>query len=185
MPSTASAATWRSSSSARRSDIAGYLELHIEQGVVLQNNKIDLGLVTAIVGITRIEDRIRGRRRPCRHDADGIPPRRHAWRPPQLMLFVAERAREFAGRGKQGHFVATTGILDIRPNAANVVPGRARMVFDIRAEDRRADRRIPRRARCRKQGDRGHSFGVERSADSPCCRAPSRPICDAGTCSIC
>ncbi len=50
------------------------------------------------------------------------------------MLFVAERAREFAGRGS-GHFVATTGILDIRPNAANVVPGQARMVFDIRAED--------------------------------------------------
>ena len=37
---------------ARRSDIAGFLELHIEQGAVLQNRKIDLGLVTGIVGIT-------------------------------------------------------------------------------------------------------------------------------------
>ena len=55
------------------------------------------------------------------------------WRPRALVLFVAERAREFAGRGN-GHFVATTGILEIRPNAANVVPGQARMVFDIRAE---------------------------------------------------
>jgi N-carbamoyl-L-amino-acid hydrolase len=52
----------------------------------------------------------------------------------QLTLFVAVRARQFARRG-QGHFVATTGILDIRPNATNVVPGQARMVFDIRAED--------------------------------------------------
>ena len=47
---------------------------------------------------------------------------------------MSEQAHDFAAR-KQGHFVATTGILEIHPNASNVVPGRARMVFDIRAED--------------------------------------------------
>jgi N-carbamoyl-L-amino-acid hydrolase len=117
---------------ARRSDVAGYFELHIEQGVVLQNNKIDLGLVTAIVGITRIEIKFQGAA-----DHAGTTPmglRRDAGlAAAALTLFVSERAREFAGRGS-GHFVATTGILDIQPNAANVVPGHARMVFDIRAE---------------------------------------------------
>ncbi len=55
------------------------------------------------------------------------------------MLFVVRARAELAARGS-GHFVATTGILDIRPNAANVVPGQARMVFDIRAENACADR---------------------------------------------
>jgi N-carbamoyl-L-amino-acid hydrolase len=118
---------------ARRSDIAGYLELHIEQGVVLQNNKIDLGLVTAIVGITRVEIVFDGA---ADHAGTTLMEYRKdaSLAAAQLLLFVSECARTFAGR-KQGHFVATAGILEIHPNAANVVPGRARMVFDIRAED--------------------------------------------------
>ena len=118
---------------ARRDDIAGYLELHIEQGVVLQNNKVDLGLVTAIVGITRVEvvfdgaaDHAGTTLMELRKDA--------SLAAAQMLLFVSAQAQSFAAR-KQGHFVATTGILEIHPNASNVVPGRARMVFDIRAED--------------------------------------------------
>jgi beta-ureidopropionase / N-carbamoyl-L-amino-acid hydrolase len=34
-----------------------------------------------------------------------------------------------------GYFVTTAGVIEVEPNAANVVPGRARLVFDIRAED--------------------------------------------------
>lgn len=118
---------------ARRSGIAGFLELHIEQGLVLQNNRIDLGLVTAIVGITRIEIVFKGAadhagttQMQDRHDAS-LPAA-------QLILFAAEQARALAARGK-GHFVATTGVVEIKPNAANVVPGEARLVFDIRAEN--------------------------------------------------
>ncbi|ARQ00240.1 Zn-dependent hydrolase [Pseudorhodoplanes sinuspersici] len=116
-----------------RSDIAGYLELHIEQGVVLQNNKIDLGLVTAIVGITRIEVVFEGA---ADHAGTTLMEYRKdaSLAAAQLMLFVNERANALAAR-KQGRFVATTGILNIEPNASNVVPGRARLVFDIRAED--------------------------------------------------
>ena len=44
----------------------------------------------------------------------------------RLILDVAAKAREFAARGR-GHFVATTGILEQQPNAANVVPGRCRL----------------------------------------------------------
>jgi N-carbamoyl-L-amino-acid hydrolase len=118
---------------ARRSDIAGYLELHIEQGVVLQNNKIDLGLVTAIVGITRVEVVFEGA---ADHAGTTLMEYRKdaSLAAARLLLFVNERAEAFAAR-KQGHFVATAGILDIHPNASNVVPGRARLVFDIRAED--------------------------------------------------
>ncbi|MBX9844685.1 MAG: Zn-dependent hydrolase [Xanthobacteraceae bacterium] len=118
---------------ARRSDIAGYLELHIEQGVVLQSNKVDLGLVTAIVGITRIEVIFEGA---ADHAGTTLMDYRKdaSLAAAQLLLFGSQRAHAFAAR-RQGHFVATTGVFEIHPNASNVVPGRARMVFDIRAED--------------------------------------------------
>jgi beta-ureidopropionase / N-carbamoyl-L-amino-acid hydrolase len=117
---------------ARREDIAGYFELHIEQGIVLESSGVDLGLVTAIVGIARVEIVFEGAA-----DHAGATPmhrRRDAGlAAARLALDVADRARAFAERGR-GHFVATMGILTLEPNAANVVPGRARMVFDIRSE---------------------------------------------------
>ena len=119
-------------SEARREGLAGYLELHIEQGIVLESQGIDLGIVTAIVGIARVEIVLEGSA-----DHAGTTPmdrRRDAGlAAARLSLEVAAKARQFVNLG-QGHFVATTGILLVEPNAANVVPGRARMVFDIRAE---------------------------------------------------
>lgn len=119
-------------SSARRSDVAGYLELHIEQGAVLQQSRTDLGVVTSIAGIARIEVIFAGAA-----DHAGTTPmsyRRDAGlAAASLSLLVCERAHDFAARG-EGHFVATTGVLDIEPNAANVVPGRARVIVDVRAE---------------------------------------------------
>ena len=119
---------------ARRFDIAAYLELHIEQGVVLESKQTDVGVVTAIVGIARLEIVFRGAAdhagttpMPLRRDAAVAAARAIAW--------AAERASSLAAAGR-GHFVATAGIIEVEPNAANVVPGRARVVFDIRAEDR-------------------------------------------------
>ena len=40
---------------ARRNDISAFLELHIEQGIVLESQSLDIGVVTSIVGIRRIE----------------------------------------------------------------------------------------------------------------------------------
>jgi beta-ureidopropionase / N-carbamoyl-L-amino-acid hydrolase len=119
---------------ARRSDISSYLELHIEQGVVLERKQIDIGVVTAIVGIARLEVVFQGAAdhagttpMTLRRDAAVAAARSIAW--------AAERASSLAAAGR-GHFVATAGIVEVEPNAANVVPGRARVVFDIRAEDR-------------------------------------------------
>lgn len=117
---------------ARRSDIVGYVELHIEQGSVLQSNNVELGLVTSIAGILRIELVFEGAA-----DHAGTTPMRSrrdaSLAAAELSLWIEQQANEFAKRN-EGHFVATTGVLDIAPNAANVVPGRARMIFDIRAE---------------------------------------------------
>jgi N-carbamoyl-L-amino-acid hydrolase len=51
-----------------------------------------------------------------------------------VVAFVAEEAHRFALTNRV-HFVATTGVLEISPNASNVVPGSARLIVDIRSED--------------------------------------------------
>jgi N-carbamoyl-L-amino-acid hydrolase len=112
--------------------IAGYLELHIEQGVVLESNQLDLGLVIGIAGITRVEIVLKGA---ADHAGSTLMRyRRDASLPAaELLLLVGREARGFAARN-QGHFVATVGVLEISPNTANVVPGAARMIIDIRVE---------------------------------------------------
>ncbi len=118
---------------ARRSDIAAFFELHIEQGIVLESRRIAIGLVTAIVGITRLDVVFEGAA-----DHAGTTPmglRRDAGvAAARTVALVAERAAALTAAGR-GHFVATVGVVEIEPNAANVVPGRARIVIDIRAED--------------------------------------------------
>lgn len=117
---------------ARRGDVHAFLELHIEQGPVLEAAGIDVGIVTAIVGITRIEIRLAGE---AAHA--GTAPmmgRRDAGvAAAEVILAVRDLGRALNERD-EGYFVATTGVLEIRPNAANVVPGDARLVIDARSE---------------------------------------------------
>jgi N-carbamoyl-L-amino-acid hydrolase len=118
---------------AQRDDVKAFLELHIEQGPVLQNEQLDVGVVTAIAGITRIELIIDGRA-----DHAGTTPMSlrkdalttAAW----IALGVEELGRALAS-GSQ-HFAATVGEFEMLPNAANVVPARVRMLIDARAESR-------------------------------------------------
>lgn len=120
---------------ARRSDIKAFLELHIEQGPVLQNERLQIGVVTAIAGLTRIEVIVDGRA-----DHAGTTPmvsRKDALTTAaRIALGVEEMGRAFAASAF--HFAATVGEFTIEPNAANVVPSRVRMLIDARAE-RRSD----------------------------------------------
>jgi N-carbamoyl-L-amino-acid hydrolase len=119
---------------AKRSDIAAFFELHIEQGLVLQESRIDVGIVTAIVGITRIEIVFRGSA-----DHAGTTPmhlRRDAFTPAaKTAVFVDRVARDLVARN-EGLFVATIGIVSVTPGASNVVPQEARIVIDARSENR-------------------------------------------------
>ena len=119
---------------AARTDIAAAFELHIEQGPVLEARGIDIGIVTSIVGITRIEITFEGtaghagttpmslRRDPLIAAA-------------ALIGWIRATAEGLAARGR-GHFVATTGIVEVLPNASNVIAKTARIVVDARSEDR-------------------------------------------------
>lgn len=112
-------------------DLKAFLELHIEQGPVLEREKIALGVVTTIVGINRVEIEVTGR-----PDHAGTTPmglRADALVAAARIVSEIERYATELSRGP-GHFTATVGEFEISPNAANVVPGRVRMLVDIRAE---------------------------------------------------
>lgn len=115
--------------SARRDDIRAFFELHIEQGPVLEQSRTDLGLVTAIAGITRVEVVLLGRA-----DHAGTAPmgsRSDALAAAARLVSAIEA--EATARARDAHFTATVGEFSIEPNAANVVPSRARLLIDARA----------------------------------------------------
>jgi beta-ureidopropionase / N-carbamoyl-L-amino-acid hydrolase len=124
----------------KRSDIKAFLELHIEQGIVLESQSLDVGIVTSIVGIRRIEVIFEGAADHAgttplglRHDALVAASR--------TVTAVRERAQQLAEE-TAGFFVATVGILVVEPNASNVVPGRCRLVIDARTTDPALTRRF-------------------------------------------
>lgn len=111
--------------------VAAYAELHIEQGLRLQNANIPIGIVTGIVGITRYSVTIEGRAdhsgntpMDLRVDALAAAAR--------LVLRVEQEARALNGDGV--YFVATVGQLTVRPNATNIVPGRVEMAIELRSD---------------------------------------------------
>ncbi len=119
--------------SARRDDIAAFLELHIEQGPVLEERGLDVGIVSSIVGIRRIEIVFEGVA-----DHAGTTPmslRRDALvAAANTVAAVRKTAERLAAEGA-GYFVATVGILTVEPGGSNVVPRRCRLVIDARTTD--------------------------------------------------
>jgi N-carbamoyl-L-amino-acid hydrolase len=110
--------------------IAAYMELHIEQGPVLENQGIAVGVVTGIVGITRYAVTVEGRAdhagsTPMDMRQDALTAAAH------LVLKAEEEAR--ALNRSAGFFVGTIGQLAVEPNAANVVPGRVRLTVEFRS----------------------------------------------------
>lgn len=113
---------------------AAYLELHIEQGPVLEAHGIDFGVVTAIVGIARIEIELAGEAAHAGTTTMALR-RDAAAAGAEAIVWVRERARALAVLG-EGHFVATVGVAEVLPGAANVVPRTMRIVVDARSERR-------------------------------------------------
>jgi beta-ureidopropionase / N-carbamoyl-L-amino-acid hydrolase len=118
---------------ARRSDICAFLELHIEQGVVLESRSLDVGIVTSIVGVRRIEVVFQG-------EADHAGTTPMALRHDALVAAantvasVRDLAERLAAEGPD-YFVATVGILTVDPSGSNIVPGRCRLIIDARTTD--------------------------------------------------
>jgi N-carbamoyl-L-amino-acid hydrolase len=105
-----------------------FVEVHIEQGPVLLDENLPVGVVTAISGATRFLVTVHGQ---AGH-AGTVPMhlrRDAAMAAAEIGLFIEQRCA-----GIQG-LVGTVGQLDIPNGAANVVPGKAVFTIDIRAEN--------------------------------------------------
>jgi len=102
-----------------------YVELHIEQGPVLEKARVPIGVVTGIVGIRRLVVHITGQ-----PDHAGTTP---MGRRRDALLGAAESALAVERLASGG--VATVGRLEVRPGAQNVVPAEA----DLWAEARSAE----------------------------------------------
>jgi N-carbamoyl-L-amino-acid hydrolase len=115
-----------------RSDIKAFFELHIEQGAVLENAAIDIGIVNGIVGINRIAVSLKGQ--PAHAGTTPMTLRRDALVAAASLIGEVNRKAVELSRG-EAYFVATAGQINVLPNATNVVPGEATVMFDIRSSD--------------------------------------------------
>ena len=112
----------------RREEFLGYLELHIEQGPVLERLGIPVGCVTAIAGATRLRVTIEG----MAGHAGTVPMQgRHDALAAAAGCVLAVEGRAVMEDG----LVATVGRLETFPGAVNVIPGRAVLGIDMRAAD--------------------------------------------------
>jgi acetylornithine deacetylase/succinyl-diaminopimelate desuccinylase-like protein len=111
-----------------------FVEVHVEQGPVLERAGSPLGVVTGIVGYTRRELVFEG----TAGHAGTTPMAARDDALSEAAEFVL-RVRD-AAAGIEGA-VATVGSLDVEPGAVNVIPGRVRLTVDARAPDaQRLDR---------------------------------------------
>ena len=106
--------------------IAAYVELHIEQGPVLESQNLPVGIVTAINGASRYAATITGR---AGH-AGTVPMamRRDALTAAAEMIVAIEAIAQAVPE-----LVATVGTLSVQPGAPNSVPGQVSFSIDIRA----------------------------------------------------
>jgi N-carbamoyl-L-amino-acid hydrolase len=113
----------------KKGDLAGYLELHIEQGGVLYNEKIDIGVVEGIVGINWWEVTIEGF---ANHAGTTQMNQRHD------ALLAAARYIEAVNRvvtSVPGRQVGTVGKIQSFPGAFNVIPGKVATSLELRDLD--------------------------------------------------
>jgi len=107
-------------------DIAAYLELHPEQGGVLDRAGLDVGIVQGIVGISHYEIELIGF--PNHAGTTPMDQRQDAMlAASEIILAVNREVRAVAGS-----HVGTVGRLNVEPNAPNVVPGRVALTVEIR-----------------------------------------------------
>ncbi|MFB2917484.1 MULTISPECIES: Zn-dependent hydrolase [Aerosakkonema] len=109
-----------------KSEIAAYLELHVEQGIVLENVRKQIGIVSGIVGQNRFNIAVTGKANhagttPMQMRKDALVAAC------QVVLTVNNLAIN-----SQGDMVATVGAFNVWPNAVNIIPAKVEMSLDVR-----------------------------------------------------
>lgn len=113
----------------QRTDIGAFVEVHIEQGAVLEAEGIAVGVVDAIAGQRRMRFEVAGE-----SNHAGTTPmhmRRDALEGVSMMILALRQEAIRLG----APLVATVGSLQVQPNVANVVPGKVLFTVDARHSD--------------------------------------------------
>jgi hydantoinase/carbamoylase family amidase len=110
-------------------NITAFLELHIEQGDYLCSRQIPIGIVSGIVGITRIEIEIVG-------ESNHAGTTRMDTRRDAVAAFacLVQKANDIIC--SRPGLVGTFGVVDVFPNMANIIPGKVCTVLELRHQDR-------------------------------------------------
>jgi hydantoinase/carbamoylase family amidase len=136
--------------------IKAYLELHIEQGPILEAKGKRIGLVTSIAAPSRFRIIFEGRA-----DHSGTTPmemRKDALvAAAELIEYVETVCRQYSSMEK-GRVVGTVGALQIEPGVINAVPGRAELSVDIRSTSAQAKARVARMVK-----ERARAIGRKRN----------------------
>jgi len=140
--------------------VKAYLELHIEQGPILEAIGKRIGLVTSIAAPSRFRIIFTGQA-----DHSGTTPmemRKDALvAAAQLIEFIEKTCRQYSSMAK-GRVVGTVGAMKIEPGVINAVPGRAELLVDIRGITAQSKDRVARMVKQEAQNiARKRAIGVE------------------------
>ncbi len=129
------------------STIRAYLELHIEQGPILEAKKKPIGIVTSIAAPTRFRVVLTGQA-----DHSGTTPmemRKDALVAASEFIVALEKICRRYSRMEKGRVVGTVGAISIEPGVINAIPGKAELSVDIRSIAAEAKRRVVRLVQAR------------------------------------
>jgi allantoate deiminase len=150
-----------------KDSIKAYVELHIEQGRILENENLSVGIVMGIAGPIWLRFYLEGETGHAgatpmnlRHDALAAAA--------EIMNIVEREA------AKTGTSVGTVGQLEVEPGGINIIPGKSRFSLDLRDIEEgvrdRVEGRILEEAEetCRRRGVRLQIETLQRLAPTPC-----------------
>lgn len=120
----------------RPGDVDTMLELHIEQGIVLEREKKQLGVVQAIAGMITIEVTVYGT-----SNHAGATPMYLRNDPMSAAAILIEAIEDIASNQILESTVATVGSISCKPNMPNVIPGEVSFTIDIRDIEQEAIQR--------------------------------------------
>ncbi|MGY4688590.1 allantoate amidohydrolase [Salibacterium sp. K-3] len=144
-------------------DLKTFLELHIEQGPVLENSRLPVGVVTGIAAPLRLRVHVEGKA--SHSGTTSMDMRKDALTgASELILELETDAQE----EKEYNTVATVGRIEASPGAMNVIPGDCRFDVDIRSTEPDSRGRVYRQfieAARRLEQKRGLSIQVETLAE--------------------
>jgi allantoate deiminase len=112
-----------------KEDVKAFIELHIEQGPILENEGKDVGIVDFIVGINEFKVQVNGR-----PDHAGTTPMDMRADALGVASKVVAEIDSYPAPENNGT-VATVGVMEIKPGAANIVPAQVVFTVDIRSKD--------------------------------------------------